>query len=133
MTDDAGSGGVASAMRAINQAWLGGRVDDLAPAMHPEIVMVLPGFSGQVRGREPLLAGFRDFVQNASIESFREQDQRIDVVGVTAVVTFAYEMVYARAGERYRATGRDIWVFQREGARWIAVWRTMLDLNETSA
>ena len=133
MTDDADSGGVAAAMRAINQAWLGGRVDDLAPAMHPGIVMVLPGFSGQVRGREPLLAGFRDFVQNASIESFREQDQRIDVVGATSVVTFAYEMVYARAGERYRATGRDIWVFQREGARWIAVWRTMLDLNETSA
>ena len=130
MTDAPDRDGVASAMRAINQAWLGGRVDDLAPAVHPEIVMVLPGFSGQVRGRDPLLAGFRDFVQNASIESFRELDQQIDVVGDTAVLTFAYEMVYARAGERYRATGRDIWVFQREDTRWIAVWRTMLDLNE---
>jgi hypothetical protein len=133
MTDDPDRRSVASAMRAINQAWLGGRVDDLAPHVHPEIVMVLPGFSGQVRGHEPLLSGFRDFVQNASIENFRELDQQIDVVGVTAVVNFAYEMVYARAGERYRATGRDIWVFQREDTRWIAVWRTMLDLNETPA
>ena len=133
MTDDPDSRGVAAAMRAINQAWLGGRVDDLSPAMHPEIVMVLPGFSGQVRGREPLLAGFRDFVQNASIEDFRELEQQIDVVGATAVVTFTYEMVYARAGERYRATGRDLWVFQGQGAQWIAVWRTMMDLNEAPA
>ena len=132
MTDDPEGRSVASAMHAINQAWLGGRVDDLAPALHPEIVMALPGFSGQVRGRETLLAGFRDFVQNASIETFRELDQQIDVVGGTAVLSFAYEMVYTRAGARYRATGRDIWVFQREGIRWIAVWRTMLDLNETS-
>jgi hypothetical protein len=133
MIDDPDSRSVAAAMHAINQAWLGGLIDDLAPAVHPEIVMVLPGFSGQVRGREPLLAGFRDFVHNASIENFRELDQQIDVVGVTAVLTFAYEMVYARGGERYRATGRDIWVFQRDDTRWIAVWRTMLDLTETPA
>ena len=132
MTNDSTST-VAAAMRAINQAWLSGRVDDLAPAVHPEIVMVLPGFAGRVRGREPLLAGFRDFVQNASTEDFRELEQQIDVVGATAVVTCTYEMVYARAGERYRATGRDIWVFQRDDARWIAVWRTMMDLNETPA
>ena len=132
MTNDSTST-VAAAMRAINQAWLSGRVDDLASAVHPEIVMVLPGFAGRVRGREPLLAGFRDFVQNASTEDFRELEQKIDVVGATAVVTFTYEMVYARAGERYRATGRDIWVFQRDDARWIAVWRTMMDLNETPA
>jgi len=130
MTNDPASS-VAAAMRAINQAWLGGRVDDLVPALHPEIVMVLPGFSGQVRGREPLLAGFRDFVQNATTEDFRELEQQIDVVGATAVVTFTYEMVYARGGERYRATGRDLWVFQRDDGRWIAVWRTMMDLNET--
>jgi hypothetical protein len=120
-------------MRRINQAWLDGRIDDLAPLVHPDIVMVFPGFSGRVQGRDELLAGFRDFSQNATIHEFHEHDHLIDVAGGTAVVTFRYEMVYERAGERYRATGRDLWVFQSEGSAWIAVWRTMLDIEEKAA
>jgi hypothetical protein len=105
----------------------------MASAIHPEIVLVIPGFSGQVRGREPFLAGFRDFILNARIHEFHEHDHHIDVVDVTAVVTFTYEMRYDRSGERYRATGRDLWIFQKEGGTWVAVWRTMLDLQESPA
>jgi hypothetical protein len=42
-------------------------------------------------------------------------------------------MVYERSGERYRATGRDLWVFGAQGNAWIAVWRTMLDMDEKPA
>ena len=35
----------------------------------------------------------------------------VDVVGETAVVSFAFAMVYERDGASYRATGRDLWVF----------------------
>jgi hypothetical protein len=133
MTDESASRGVADAMRAINQAWLHGRVDDMTPALHPEIVMVFPGFSGQMRGREALLAGFRDFVESATIHEFHDRDHQIDVVGDTAVITFPYEMIYTRSGERYRAGGRDVWIFQKQGAGWVAVWRTMMDLSDTPA
>jgi len=124
---------VAEAMRRINRAWLEGKVDDIAPLAHQEIVMALPGFAGKVQGREKLLAGFRDFCENAKVQEFREQDLEADVVGETALVTFRYEMVYERSSQRYRATGRDLWVFQREGAAWIAVWRAMLDMEESDA
>ena len=46
------------------------------------------------------------------------------------MITFRYEMVYLRSGERYRAAGRDLWVFQQQAGAWIAVWRAMLDLQE---
>lgn len=36
-------------------------------------------------------------------------------------------------GERYCATSRDLWIFQQQGHAWLAVWRTMLDLNENAA
>jgi hypothetical protein len=36
-------------------------------------------------------------------------------------------------GERYRAGGRDVWIFQKQGAGWVAVWRTMMDLSKTPA
>jgi ketosteroid isomerase-like protein len=120
-------------MRQINRVWLDGQVESLAPMVHPEIVMAFPGFTGRMQGREKFLAGFRDFCQNARIHEFRDHDHQIDLAGDTAVVTFRYEMVYERSGERYHTTGRDLWVFQNLGGAWIAVWRTMLDMEEKPA
>ena len=133
MTDKSKSLRAAAAMRQINQAWLDNRIEDLAPLVHSEIVMVFPGFTGRARGREGFLAAFRDFTQNATIHEFREHDHQVDVAGDTAVVSLRFEMVYERSGERHRTTGRDVWVFQKQGETWLAVWRTMLDLDENVA
>ena len=95
--------------------------------------MVFPGFVGRVQGRDALVAGFEDFRDNARLVDFRESEIDVDVAGHTAVVTFLYEMVYERSGQRYRATGRDMWIFERRGPEWLAVWRTMLDVQETPA
>jgi nuclear transport factor 2 (NTF2) superfamily protein len=120
-------------MARINKAWLDGQVDALAPLVHPEIIMVFPGFTGRIQGREAFLAGFRDFCHAARVHDFREHDEQVDVVEDTAVVSFRYEMVYERSGERFRSTGRDLWVFQQQGGVWKAVWRTMLDMDEKAA
>jgi hypothetical protein len=132
MIDESKVEEVATAIRQINQAWLTNRVDDLASMVHPGIVMVFPGFARRIRGREELLAGFHDFCTNATIQEFREHDQQIDVVGDTAVVAFRYEMIYERSGGRFRANGRDLWVLQHEDSAWIAVWRTMLEMDENA-
>jgi ketosteroid isomerase-like protein len=124
---------VAAAMRRINDTWRAGRVDDLATMVHPDIVMVIPGFAGRAQGRDRLLAGFRDFKENAVVHEFRQHDDQVDVVGETGVVSFRYEMLYERSSERYRATGRDLWVFEKTGGTWLAVWRAMLDLAESPA
>lgn len=132
MTEESTHEAVTAAMQEINRAWLEGRVDDLARLVDPHVVMVLPGFAGRVAGRDDFLAGFHDLSQNATVHQFREDDQQVDIVGDTAVVSFAYEMVYERSGGRYRATGRDLWVFARQGNAWLAVWRTMLDMDENA-
>jgi len=123
----------AATLRRINQAWMAGRVDELTPHLHPGVVMVLPGFAGKIQGRETFLGGFRDFCENATVHEYREHDHHVDVAGATAVVGLRYEMVYERSGKRNRATGRDLWVFQREGNAWIAVWRAMLESEEQAA
>jgi ketosteroid isomerase-like protein len=133
MVEESKREGAAAAIRRINQAWLDGRVEDLAPLVHPEIVIAVPGFAARVQGRDQFLAGFRDFCQNATIQQFREHDEQVDVAGDTAVVTFRYEMVYERSGERYHASGRDLWVFQNQAETWIAVWRAMLEMDENPA
>lgn len=98
--------------------------------LHPEIVMAFPGFTGRTRGREAFLAGFRDFCDNARVHEFRDYDYQVDIAGDTSVVTFRYEMIYERSAERYRAIGRDLWVFENQESAWIAVWRAMLDIDE---
>ncbi len=133
MVEDPKPEDAAATMHQINRAWLEGQVEDLVPMIHPEIVMVFPGFSGRIQGRKDFLAGFRDFCQNARIHEFRERDHQVDVAGDVAVVAFRYEMVYERSGERFRSTGRDLWVFQKHGRTWIAVWRTMLEMLEDAA
>ena len=124
---------VIATIRRINRVWLDGQVEDLGPLVHPEIVMVFPGFTGRMQGRHEFLAGFRDFCENAKIHEFRDHGHQSDIAGNTAVATFQYEMVYERSGERYRSTGRDLWVFQSQGDAWIAVWRTMLEVQEEAA
>jgi len=130
---DAKQEAVTATIRRINRVWLEGRIEDLGPMVHPEVVMVFPGFTGRMQGRQEFLAGFQDFCENAKVQEFRDHDHQSDIAGDTAVATFQYEMVYERSGERYRSTGRDLWVFQSQGDAWIAVWRTMLEVKETAA
>ena len=124
---------VKTVVQTINRVWLNGQVEALAPVVDPNIVMVFPGFTGQIQGRDQFLAGFRDFCENAKVQEFHDHDYQSDLVGDTAVVTFRYDMIYERSAERYRASGRDLWVFQRQDNGWIAVWRTMLEIQEQTA
>jgi hypothetical protein len=121
---------VRDALEQINKAWLEGRPEAMLPWIHPEIRFVVPGFAGRISGSDALLAGFKDFCENARIVSFQTSDQQEDVVAETAAASYRFEMVYERAGSSYRSTGRDFWVFARREGAWIAVWRTMLDLAE---
>jgi ketosteroid isomerase-like protein len=124
---------VNTVVQTINRVWLNGQVEALAAMVDPDIVMVFPDFSGRSHGREQFLAGFRDFRENAKVHEFHDYDYQSDLVGNTAVVTFRYDMVYERSGERYRASGRDLWVFRGQDDGWIAVWRTMLEMQEKTA
>jgi uncharacterized protein (TIGR02246 family) len=124
---------VRQVLNAINRAWLEGRAREMARLLHSDIVMALPGFAGQVRGRDAVVEGFAEFCANARVEAWEEEDADVHVAGGTAVASFAYAMRYALGEARYRVTGRDLWVFAREEGGWAAVWRTMLDTAEEPA
>lgn len=128
--DESRMDSAAATMDRINRAWLGGTIQDLSLLVHPQIVMVLPGFAARVQGRDAFLAGFQDFCSNATVLEFNEHDRQVDVAGETAVISFRYEMVYERASTRSRAMGRDLWVFEGGREGWVAVWRAMLDVQE---
>ncbi len=133
--DIEGNGGVHEVsllIDKINGAWTRGRPQDLNELFHERIVMVFPGFGGRAEGKAEVIAGFADFCTNARLHQFEESDRQIDVVGHVAVASFAFEFTYARDGQKYRGTGRDVWVFEKSQDNWLAVWRTMLNVFEES-
>jgi hypothetical protein len=121
---------VSEALERINRTWLEGRPHDLAPLVHPGIVMVVPSLNARAEGSDAFVAGFVDFCDNAELQEYGESDLQVDVTGDSGVATFAFDMVYKRGEASYRSTGRDLWVFARQDDAWLAVWRTMFDLNE---
>jgi hypothetical protein len=76
------------ALAAINNAWRAGRPEEMHAYLHPDIVMKMPGFSGGTVGREAFIEGFRQFAANARILEYSESDERIDVIGACAVITY---------------------------------------------
>ena len=80
-----------------------------------------------------MVAGYADFCDSARVHSYRESDHQVDVYNGTAIASYAFEMVYERAGARWLAKGHDLFVLERTDGRWLAVWRTMTDVSETPA
>lgn len=124
---------VASVLIQINRAWLEGTPDAIGDYVADDVVMMFPAFKGSAKGREAFVGGFRSFCQHARILSHLETEFHIDVVGNTAVASFGFDMTYARGGSNTRSAGRDLWVFEHRAGRWVAVWRTMIDVVEEPA
>ena len=116
---------------AINMAWRTGRVSEMTPWLHPRIVVKFPGFSGEIVGREKLMASFVEFCSNARVLEYGESDEQINVIDDCAVVSYHFDMIYERPAYREHSQGRDLWIFQRQSGRWLAVWRTIFDLVST--
>jgi len=124
---------ILEALQLINDAWTQNRPEDIQAFVDEDIVMVSPGFSGRAQGVKAFIASYVDFCQNAHVHGFRSINPEVDVLGNTAVASYSFEILYEREGRRWYGTGRDLWVFEQESDTWVAVWRTMIDLQEKPA
>jgi hypothetical protein len=116
-------------LAAINRAWRESRPSEMDPYLHPKVTMVLPGFSGTIVGKSVLVSSFAEFCLNARVLDYEEKDEQIQVIGNVAFASFRFEIFYERATYRERSSGRDVWAFVRSDGRWLAIWRTMVELK----
>lgn len=110
----------------INHAWSKGQVGDLRNYLREDMVIVSPGLQDRLVGREACVNSYQEFRNQATIQSYQESDAAVDVFGNMAVATYRWEIEYDMAGQAYRETGGDLFVFVREGEGWQAVWRTLI-------
>ncbi|HUI30824.1 MAG TPA: DUF4440 domain-containing protein [Candidatus Acidoferrales bacterium] len=122
---------VHNALAAINKAWRNGQPMEMYEYLHPDITMALPNFKERVVGRHTFLASFVEFCTNAQVVQYSETNETINVIDKVAVASIKFNMVYDRATYRARSSGRDLWVFENIGEKWLAVWRTMIELEES--
>ena len=113
-------------VRQLNDAWASGHPEQLAEFFHKDIVMVHPDFSGRAQGRDVCVASYAEFCSQATIHGVKLGEPGVEVFGNTAVTTYSYELDYEMGGERFKDSGRDLFVFVREDGKWQAVWRTMI-------
>ena len=114
----------------INQAWLSGRVKELKNYFHRDVVFVSPGFVGRTSGKSRCVQSYKEFTDQATIRDFKESDHAIDVWGDTAVASLRFEIDYEMNDTDYHELGHDLFVLVRRNTKWLAVWRTMITLQD---
>lgn len=117
---------VRAVVRRLNDAWIHGRMDELAAAFHPDVVVVAPSFVARAAGREACVRGYADFVSHAVLHRVQVEPAEVDVFGPMAIAVCPYSMDYTMEGKRWRGDGRDLMVLVQEDGAWKVVWRLLM-------
>ena len=110
----------------LNDTWVKGRPEDLLDLFHEDMVIISPDFQELGRGKEVCMQSYKDFSTKADIKDLKIMNPRIDVYENTAITSYSFEITYEMKDKIFHDTGRDMFVFVREGGKWQAVWRTIL-------
>ncbi len=122
--------GIRALLNNISDAWTKGRPEELEEYFHEDMVIASPGFKGGGRGKDDCVQSYKDFASHAKIREVRGSDHLIDVWSDTAVASYRFEIDYEINGQEHHDVGHDLFVFAREGGKWLAVWRTIIPLPE---
>lgn len=116
---------VRAAFHAINNAWLQRRAPDMREHLHPDVVMVQPGFESALRGREACIASYAEFREGATLYAYTSTEPTVQVWADSAVTWQRWTMRYEWGGQALDEGGHEIFVFARVDGRWLAIWRTL--------
>jgi ketosteroid isomerase-like protein len=116
---------IRAALAEINAAWREQRYDDLERHFHPGIIFVPPGFGPQERGLAACIETYRHFGSIARLLEYEASEALVDVWGDTAVAQYGFRIRYQIEGRTHDDCGADVFVFNRSGGQWVAVWRTI--------
>lgn len=121
----------------LNDCWQRGDVDALASCYHPDVVLLPPDLGVPIRGRDAVVASYRDFLEAARLDRFQAVD--LDVFsfpagdGATHVAHLTFEIDYTLADERYLERGLEIYVMQEHAGRLQIIWRQQAVLDSRLA
>jgi uncharacterized protein (TIGR02246 family) len=116
---------VCQLVQRINEAWRTGQPAKLREFFHEDMIIVGPGYRGMGKGKDACVRSYEEFIRNATILDYKESEPVVRAWGNTAVATYDWEMAYEMNSQAGREAGTDLFVFEREAGRWVAVWRAI--------
>ncbi len=112
-----------------NAAWLRGEPERAVDVFAEDAVMVAPGLTARIEGREAIVQSVVRYVQQATTKSFDVVDAMIDVMGETAVVTYTFDVEYVvGGGDAVRERGQETLVLHELSDGWKIRWRAQVPL-----
>jgi ketosteroid isomerase-like protein len=112
-------------LKKINESWLQKNYDLMGSYLADNVVMVPPGSSDRIKGKEAYVQSYRDYDAVANTTEFHPGDPQIDVFGDVAVVIYPFFISYDLQGTVYHEHGKEALVLSRSGLGWQILWRTM--------
>jgi uncharacterized protein (TIGR02246 family) len=113
-------------VRAMNDAWLARRWDELAAYFAEDVVALPPGGAARIVGRDAMVESYRAFTSTAEVHAFELESVDVDVFGGTAVATARFRVSYSVGAEILAESGADITVLAGRPDGWQIVWRTQV-------
>lgn len=117
-------------LRTINDSWLTKKPDEisrtLANCFHKDMVIKGCDLKTLATGREACVRSYVDFIKQAKVSAFSQDEPDIQIFGDTAIATYGWNITYTLDGKEYTEPGHDLFVFNRTNGKWLAVWRAML-------
>ncbi len=111
-------------IQALNRVWAEYvDVEELEKYFHKDMVAITPFDRDRLEGREACIASWKRFVESTKIHYWKVHNPKVQVYGdgEFAVVTYYYDMVYAREGHAIKSAGRDMFVLVNENGKWWVV------------
>ncbi len=122
-------------LTALNACWPAGEIEALARFYHPDVVLLPPDLGAPIRGREAVVASYREFLSAATLERFEVSDLEIFSFahspgqGATHMAHLTFRIDYRLDGERYVEKGLEIYTLLQTPEGPQIIWRqqTVLD------
>ncbi|HEY5644639.1 MAG TPA: nuclear transport factor 2 family protein [Pseudomonadales bacterium] len=122
---------------ALNQTWQQGALDALAAYYHPDVVLLPPDLGPAIRGRDAVVASYREFLQAAQLERFEPTSLEVFSFpgshGGSHVAHLNFEVDYTLAGERYLEKGLEVYAVQETDVGLQIIWRQQAVLDSRLA
>jgi hypothetical protein len=117
-------------VQEINDAWLTNKTEQLINYFHPGVIITGADLHEILGNRDAAIGSYKEFMSNSVVNDYKESDPVINVFGDTAIVSYQFNIVYVMNEKTYSETGRDLFVFNKENDKWLAVWRTLVNVEE---
>ena len=121
---------IRAVLQMINRSWLSKKPEELAQILfgcfHPDMVIKGCDLETVAEGRDACIRSYVDFIEQARISAFQHDKPDVQVIGDTAVASYGWKITYTLEGKKFTEPGHDVFVFNRDSGKWLAIWRAML-------